>query len=237
LTISRRPTLKSKVAKTKIRKPKAKGQGPQATARKQRQRPEARGTTKGQKPEAGNQKRRSAKPPRSTPVREGSSWEWVFAPRAAGEKRFWLAKSEPGVFSFDDLLARPDRTTFWDGVRNYTARNFMRHGMKLGDQVLFYHSNAEPSAIVGLCEIVREGYPDPTALDPNDPHFDPASDPNDPSWFMVDVRAIRALPRPLSLQELKGRKELAGMALLRIGRLSVSPIRPAEWDVIMTMAG
>ena len=170
-------------------------------------------------------------------MREGSSWEWVFAPRAAGEKRYWLAKSEPGVFSFDDLLARPDRTTFWDGVRNYTARNFMRHGMKLGDQVLFYHSNAEPSAIVGLCEVVREGYPDPTALDPNDPHFDPGSDPNDPSWFMVDVRAIRALPRSLSLQELRGRKELAGMALLRIGRLSVSPVRPAEWDVIMTMAG
>jgi len=213
--------LKSKAAKTKRRKP------------------EGRGTKKGQKPEARGQKpeARGQKTPRSTPVREGSSWEWVFAPRAAGEKRYWLAKSEPGVFSFDDLLARPDRTTFWDGVRNYTARNFMRHGMKLGDQVLFYHSNAEPSAIVGLCEVVREGYPDPTALDPNDPHFDPGSDPNDPSWFMVDVRAIRALPRSLSLQELRGRKELAGMALLRIGRLSVSPVRPAEWDVIMTMAG
>ena len=211
---SKSKVLKSKAGKTKGRKP------------------EARGRKKGQKPEA-----RGQKPPRSTPVREGSSWEWVFAPRADGEKRFWLAKSEPGTFSFDDLLARPDRTTFWDGVRNYTARNFMRHGMKLGDQVLFYHSNAEPSAIVGLCEVVREGYPDPTALDPNDPHFDPGSDPNDPSWFMVDVRAIRALPRPLSLQELRGRKELAGMALLRIGRLSVSPVRPAEWDVIMEMAG
>ena len=222
---------KSKVLKSKgsVRK----GQVLKATKKNRKQ--EAR--KKGRKPEAGSEKRRSAKPPRSTPVREGSSWEWVFAPRAAGEKRYWLAKSEPGVFSFADLLARPDRTTFWDGVRNYTARNFMRHGMKLGDQVLFYHSNAEPSAIVGLCEVVREGYPDPTALDPNDPHFDPGSDPNDPSWFMVDVRAIRALPRSLSLQELRGRKELAGMALLRIGRLSVSPVRPAEWDVIMTMAG
>ena len=222
---------KSKVLKSKVSVRKS--QMLKATKKSRKQ--EAR--KKGQKPEAGSEKRRSAKPPRSTPVREGSSWEWVFAPRTAGETRYWLAKSEPGVFSFDDLLARPDRTTFWDGVRNYTARNFMRHGMKLGDQVLFYHSNAEPSAIVGLCEVVREGYPDPTALDPNDPHFDPGSDPNDPSWFMVDVRAIRALPRSLSLQELRGRKELAGMALLRIGRLSVSPVRPAEWDVIMTMAG
>ena len=169
-------------------------------------------------------------------MREGSSWEWVFAPRAPGEKRYWLVKSEPGTFSFDDLLKRPDRTTHWDGVRNYTARTFMRDGMKLGDQVLFYHSNAEPSAIIGICEVVREGYPDHTALDRKDPHFDPDSDPKDPKWFMVDLRAVRPLPRPLPLPELRGRKELAGMALLRIGRLSVSPVRPAEWDVIMRMA-
>ena len=175
--------------------------------------------------------------PVAGPSREGSSWEWVFEPRKRGEKRYWLVKSEPATFSFDDLLARPDRTTHWDGVRNYTARTFMRDGMKLGDQVFFYHSNAEPSAIVGLCEVVREGYPDHTALDANDPHFDPDSDPTDPKWFMVDLRAVRALPRPLPLPELRTRKELAGMALLRIGRLSVSPIRPAEWDVIMKMAG
>ena len=107
-------------------------------------------------------------------MREGSSWEWVFAPRKKGEVRYWLVKSEPEVFSFDDLLARPDQTAFWDGVRNYTARTFMRDGMKLGDQVFFYHSNADPPAIVGICEVVREGYPDHTALDPNDPqseHF------------------------------------------------------------------
>lgn len=164
-------------------------------------------------------------------------WDWVFAPRAPGEKRYWLAKSEPGTFSFDQLMARPDRTTFWDGVRNHTARNFMRHGMKLGDEVLFYHSNAEPSAIIGICEVVREGYPDHTALDPNDPHFDPGSDPNDPTWYMVDVKGIRALPRPLILPELRKRKELAQMALLRIGRLSVSPVRPEEWDELMRMAG
>jgi predicted RNA-binding protein with PUA-like domain len=165
----------------------------------------------------------------------GGAWDWVFLPRTRGEKRYWLVKSEPEVFSFDDLMARSERTTHWDGVRNYTARNFLRHGMKLGDEVFFYHSNAEPPAIVGVCEVVREGYPDHTALDANHPHFDKRSDPEDPSWFMVDLRAVRALPRALSLQELKGRKELAGMALLRIGRLSVSPVRPEEWKVIIGM--
>jgi len=174
--------------------------------------------------------------PKPAPQREGGAWEWVFLPRKRDEKRYWLVKSEPGTFSFDDLMARPGRTTHWDGVRNYTARTFMRDGMKLGDPVFFYHSNADPAAIVGLCEVAREGYPDSTALDRNDPHFDPDSDPEDPKWFMVDLRGVRALPRPLPLPELRARKELAGMALLRIGRLSVSPVRPAEWDVIMSMA-
>ena len=173
---------------------------------------------------------------RPAPQREAGAWDWVFLPRQRDEKRYWLVKSEPETFSFDDLLARPDRTTHWDGVRNYTARTFMRDGMKLGDLVFFYHSSAEPSAIVGLCEVVREGYPDSTALDADDPHFDPDSDPEDPRWFMVDLRAVRAMPRPLPLPELRARKELAGMALLRIGRLSVSPVRSAEWDVIMKMA-
>lgn len=163
------------------------------------------------------------------------AWAWVFEPPKRGERRYWLVKSEPEVFSFDDLMARPDRTTHWDGVRNYTARNFLRDVMKLGDPVLFYHSNAAPPAIVGLCEVAREGYPDHTA-DAKDPHVGPGSDNSDPTWFMVDLRAVRALPRPLPLPELKGRKELAGMALLRIGRLSVSPVRPEEWKVIMEMA-
>jgi predicted RNA-binding protein with PUA-like domain len=167
--------------------------------------------------------RRAAVPPDK---REGGSWDWVFAPRRSGEKRYWLVKSEPEVFSFDELMKAPDRTTHWDGVRNYTARNFMRDVMRIGDPVLFYHSNATPPAIVGLCEVVREGYPDHTA----------DQDSHDPVWFMVDVRAVRPLPRPLPLPELKGRKELAGMALLRIGRLSVSPVRPEEWDVMMGMA-
>lgn len=178
-----------------------------------------------------------ARKARPGPTAAGSAWDWVFAPRARSEKRYWLAKSEPSVFSFQDLVARPNQTTHWDGVRNFTARNFLRDGMKKGDPVLFYHSNADPSAIVGLCEVVREGYPDPTAFDREDPHFDPGSNPSDPTWFMVDLRAVRAFPRPVSLPELRARKELAGMALLRIGRLSVSPVRPEEWRVLMDMAG
>ena len=181
-------------------------------------------------------KKRVAPKKKATQPPARGVWDWVFASRMPGEKRYWLAKSEPTTFSFDDLLARPDKTTFWDGVRNYTARSFMRDGMKLGDEVLFYHSNAEPPAIIGICEVVREGYPDHTALDRNDPHFDPGSDPNDPTWYMVDLRAVRALPRPVPLPELRKRKDLAQMALLRIGRLSVTPVRPAEWDVIMRMA-
>jgi predicted RNA-binding protein with PUA-like domain len=113
----------------------------------------------------------------------------------------------------------------------------MRDGMKLGDEVFFYHSNAGPSSIIGICEVVREGYPDHTALDRKDPHFDPGSDPENPTWFMVDLKAVRRLPRPVPLPELRARKELAGMALLRIGRLSVTPVRKTEWDLILEMAG
>lgn len=182
-------------------------------------------------------KRKTPAPrPTTGPRREGSSWEWVFEPRTKGEVRYWLMKSEPGTFSFDDLLGAPRQTTHWNGVRNYTARTFLQHGMKRGDQVFFYHSNAEPSAIVGICEVVREGYPDHTALDPTDEYFDPKSDPENPTWFMVDIRAVRRLPRPVTLPDLRARKDLAGMALLRIGRLSVSPVRKAEWHTITEMA-
>jgi predicted RNA-binding protein with PUA-like domain len=167
---------------------------------------------------------------------KGSPWDWALAPRKQGERRYWLVKSEPEVFSFDDLLAAPKHTTHWDGVRNYTARNFLREGMKLGDEVFFYHSNSSPSAIVGTCEVVREGYPDHTALDRNDPHFDPDSDRDDPTWYMVDLRAMERLPRDVGLPELKSRKELADMTLLRIGRLSVSPVTPGQWKTIVDMA-
>jgi predicted RNA-binding protein with PUA-like domain len=150
-------------------------------------------------------------------------------------RQYWLVKSEPDVFSFDDLVAAPRKTTHWDGVRNFTARNNLR-AMKKGDHVLFYHSNASPSAIVGIAEVVREAYPDSTALDSKDPHYDPKSDPDDPTWFMVDIRAVKALPNPVTLDEVKKTKALANMALVRLSRLSVQPVTPAEYELVLKMS-
>ena len=171
-----------------------------------------------------------------TPAYEEGKWAAAFAPREPGERRYWLVKSEPAEFSFDDLLAAPKKTTFWDGVRNHAARNFLRDGMKRGDRVFFYHSMTDPQAIVGVCEVVREGYPDHTALDPTHPNHDPASTADDPRWYMVDLRAVERLKRPVTLAEIKARPELAEMALVRVGRLSVSPVTPAEWEAIRAMA-
>jgi predicted RNA-binding protein with PUA-like domain len=162
-------------------------------------------------------------------------WAAVFAPRAKGERRYWLVKSEPDAFSFDDLLAAPRKTTHWDGVRNHVARNFLRDGMKTGDHVFYYHSMANPQAIVGIAEVVREGYPDPTAFDRKHDQYDPKSDPKDPTWYMVDLRAVKTLARPVTLAEIKKRPDLARMALVRIGRLSVSPVTEREWEIITAM--
>jgi predicted RNA-binding protein with PUA-like domain len=163
-------------------------------------------------------------------------WAAAFAPRARGELRYWLVKSEPGVFSFDDLLRARGKRTHWDGIRNFTARNFLRDGMKVGDKVFFYHSSTEPQAIVGVCEVVREGYPDPTAFDPKHAQYDEGSDANDPKWYMVDLKAEERLPRPVTLAEIRARKDLADMALLRVGRLSVTPVTKKEWDTIWAIA-
>jgi predicted RNA-binding protein with PUA-like domain len=150
--------------------------------------------------------------------------------------RAWLVKTEPDVYSIDDL--KRDRTTGWDGVRNYQARNFMRDEMKKGDPVLIYHSNAEPPGIVGLATVSREGHPDPTALDPTDPHFDPKSDPGQPRWIQVELRFKRRFRRPLPLAELRGDPELVGMPLLQRGqRLSVQPVSAAHLDRVLTLAG
>lgn len=146
-------------------------------------------------------------------------------------RQYWLVKSEPETFSFDDLLAAPGRTTHWDGVRNFAARNHLR-AMKKGDRVLFYHSSAKPTAVVGVAEVAREAYPDPTALDKKDPHFDPKSKTDDPTWFMVDIKAVEAFKRPVSLDEIKKVKELSSMALIRLGRLSVQPVTPEEFETI-----
>ena len=175
--------------------------------------------------------------PKASPNYDTGKWAAAFAPRAAGERRYWLVKSEPEVFSFDDLLGAPKKTTYWDGVRNFAARNFLRDGMKRGDRVFFYHSMSDAQAIVGICEVVREGYPDHTALDPKHPHYDADSDPDDPTWYMVDLRAVKRLPRAVTLPELKQRPELANMALLRVGRLSVSPVTADEWATVCAMGG
>ncbi len=147
----------------------------------------------------------------------------------------WLVKSEADVFSFDDLLASPKKTTGWDGVRNYAARNHLR-AMKTGDLVFFYHSMETLKAIVGVAEVVREAYPDDTAFDPKDAHYDPKSDRSAPRWLMVDVRAVEKLKRPVSLDEIKKTKGLENMALIRIGRLSVQPVTEREYAIIRRLA-
>jgi predicted RNA-binding protein with PUA-like domain len=150
--------------------------------------------------------------------------------------RHWLVKTEPSVFSFDDLLRASRKTTGWDGVRNYQARNFLRDGMKKGDLVLVYHSNAEPPAVAGIAEVAREGYPDPTQFDRKHDHYDPDSDPAKPRWYQVDVRAVRKLPRPVPLDEIRAERSLSKMALVQRGqRLSVQPVSPAEFERIVSM--
>ena len=147
---------------------------------------------------------------------------------------YWLMKSEPGEYSLDDLIKETKKTAMWDGVRNYQARNMMRDEMKKGDLAFFYHSNCDVPGIVGIVTIAKEGYPDPTAFDPDDKHFDPKSDPDNPRWFCVDVRHKRKLKRTISLAELKEHRKLADMQLLRKGnRLSVMPVTKAHWEFIV----
>ncbi|MCQ8103059.1 EVE domain-containing protein [Methylomonas sp. SURF-2] len=148
--------------------------------------------------------------------------------------QYWLMKSEPDAFGIDDLAGRPGQTEHWDGVRNYQARNMMRDEMKIGDLVFFYHSNCELPGIVGIAEVARESYPDFTAFNPDDKHFDPKSHPDKPTWYMVDVKFVRKLQRTISLRELKQHAELADLALVRRGnRLSIMPVSPAHWEFIL----
>ena len=154
----------------------------------------------------------------------------------AEERHYWLMKSEPNVFSLDDLARAPKQTTSWDGVRNYQARNYMRV-MTTGDQVLFYHSNAQPPSVVGIAEVVKTAYPDATQFDANDPHYDAASLPGQPRWDVVDIRFVRKFGAPLSLDLLREQTSLKGMELLRKGsRLSVQPVKPSEWNEILRLA-
>src|SRR6185369_16974090 len=131
----------------------------------------------------------------------------------------------------------PGATEHWDGVRNYQARNYLRDEVKVGDLVLFYHSNIPEPAVVGIAEVVKAGYPDFTALDPEGNHFDPRSTPEKPVWYMVDIRFVRELPRPVTLAELKENPDLAGMPLLNRSRLSVQPVSKSAWSLILQLAG
>jgi predicted RNA-binding protein with PUA-like domain len=150
--------------------------------------------------------------------------------------RYWLMKSEPSAFSIQDLQKVRGRTTCWDGVRNFQARNFMR-AMKKGDLVLFYHSNADPPAVVGIAEVVTEAYPDDSAFDPKDIHYDSRSTPEKPLWDMVDVRLVRIFRAPVPLDRLRKERTLKQMELLRKGsRLSVQPVRPEEWKLVLKLA-
>lgn len=147
-------------------------------------------------------------------------------------------KSEPACFSFDDLKNAPDRTSAWDGVRNFQARNLLRDEIKVGDGVLFYHSSVNIPAIVGLARVVREGYPDPTAWDPKSEHFDPKSRPENPVWFMVDVQYAADVQPPVTRDDLKAHPELSKMGVLRRGnRLSVMPVAAEEWRAILKLRG
>jgi predicted RNA-binding protein with PUA-like domain len=147
--------------------------------------------------------------------------------------RYWLLKSEPEAFSIDDLARAKNRTTRWDGVRNYQARNFLRDDIAVGDGVLFYHSNADPPAVAGTASVVRAGYPDPTQFDAKDGHHDAGSTPDAPRWFAVDIAFDTKFAHAVTLPELRADPALGDMVLLRKGsRLSVQPVGPGEWKRI-----
>jgi predicted RNA-binding protein with PUA-like domain len=150
----------------------------------------------------------------------------------------WLLKSEPDTFGIDALAAAPRKTTAWNGVRNYQARNMLRDSIKKGDQAFFYHSGCEVPGIAGIVEIVRGAYPDPTAFDPKSEYFDAASKRDAPRWFVVDVKLVREFGRLIALDELRKYQaaELANLVVLRRGnRLSVTPVAAKEWDFILSL--
>lgn len=150
--------------------------------------------------------------------------------------KYWLVKSEPDEFSIDDLASQNEQTTHWDGVRNYQARNMMRDEMRCGDQVFFYHSNTSEPGIAGIAEVVRKAYADFTAFDQYDNHFDSKSDPDNPRWFMVDIKLVRKLKRVITLSELKNNPHLTELALVKRGnRLSVMPVSKDQWEIILDL--
>ncbi len=149
---------------------------------------------------------------------------------------YWLMKSEPDAYSIDDL--QRDGREMWDGIRNYQARNMMRDDMRIGDEVLFYHSSCKVPGVVGTARVASEPYPDPTQFDPESKYFDPKSNEDDPRWILVDVEFVRKFDEPVTLADIKSRSELDDMILTRRGnRLSIMPVEAAHWDTILSMAG
>lgn len=152
-------------------------------------------------------------------------------------KKYWLFKSEPDCYSIDHLAALPNKIDHWDGVRNYQARNMLRDDIKKGDELFFYYSNSKPTGIAGVCTVVKSGYADYTALDPNEQHFDPKATKNNPIWYMVDVKFKRKFKNLLTLQEIKSTNGLDKMVLTQCGsRLSIQPVTEREWNIILKMA-
>ena len=149
------------------------------------------------------------------------------------KKSYWLMKSEPEAYSINDL--ERDGFTCWDGVRNYQARNFMRDDMCIGDEVLYYHSNCKPPGVVGLARIIKESYPDHTAFDPEDKHYDPRSNPGNPLWFMVDIEFVVKFVNIVSLEALKNQKGLEEMVVTKRSRLSVQPVAADEFAIVKRM--
>jgi predicted RNA-binding protein with PUA-like domain len=157
------------------------------------------------------------------------------APAAA--RRYWLFKSEPSAFGIDTLAAAPKQTAPWDGVRNYQARNYLRDQVQVGDHVLFYHSREEPLGVFGTMEIVRAGYPDSTAFDPHSKYYDPDSRPDQPRWYMVDVKLLRKFGKPVTREALQQDKAASGMLVMKKGmRLSIQPVTEAEWQAVLKLA-
>jgi len=154
--------------------------------------------------------------------------------KSGAPRRYWLFKSEPDSYSWSQLLR--DGRTHWNGVRNYQARNLLRDDIQIGDGVLFYHSSADPMAIVGLARVVRAGYPDASAFEPKDPYYDADSDPADPTWFQVDIEPVASFAPPLLRAVLQQQTALADMMLLQRGsRLSVQPVTAPEWRCVLAL--
>ena len=151
---------------------------------------------------------------------------------------YWLLKSDPETFSWDDLQKSSGKKTIWDGVRNYQARNLLRDAIAVGDLALFYHSQEEPPSVLGVARVSRKGFPDPTQFDSRSKYHDPDSSPENPRWYSVEIKSERALPRPVTLPEMRTTRGLEDMVLLRRGsRLSVQPVTAKEWKIIMRLGG